>query len=449
MKKILTFLVMLFATVSILSAQTTPKFNYQAVVRDVTNDHNLLMYTDCQVEVKVYKVGETETLYEENLSGTTNRNGMISLIIGENPTKGQLDTIDWSEAYIQATFTANEKVVSTVQTPITAVPYAIHAKNTPREITTQQIVDYLSSPTTTPDDLKAIEQALVDNPNGVKQYLKDTVYNYIKAHKGDVKALALYFLTQVDEQDLNDANNAVSPEVKNKVKQLIKQYAKSDAGKEIAVDVLKYYVSNATLQDAQDLWFAVRNNPNFNTVFNAVKDSVIHYIETHEQLLVDIGLHYIDNATADQVTRVYNYLKTNKPEAYNFLLGKFENYLNYYLSNVYHAVSDACNGPERIDICELQAQVNQIIDTDCDDFESFSVSTSGFAITATVTLNSAATFDATEFEFFYTEGGSDALNTIVATPVTGNDGEFTLDIPTGVTVDKYVAKWRGMCVKEQ
>jgi hypothetical protein len=447
MKKILTFLVMLLATVSIMSAQTTtntPKLNYQAVVRDVNNDHNLLMDTECEVLVKVYTVSQGTVVYQETLSGTTNRNGMLSLVIGENPTLGQLDTIDWTNAYIEATITANEVEVSTIQTPITAVPYAIQAKNAPRELTTEQIVDYLSNAETTPEDLMAIQQAIVDNPNGLKQYLKDTVYNYIKAHASDVKQMTLYFLSKIDDQDLEDAENAVSQEVKDKVKQLIKQYAKSDDGKEIAVDVLKYYVSHGTIDDAKALWHAIRSNSNFNTLFTMAKDSVVEYIKNHPDLVIEIGKAYLQNATADQLNQAYNYLKDHQTAAYDFLVNKFRNYVNYYLTEVYYAVSDKCAvdaGQDRIDICDLQAQVQQILDTNCDEFETFTASNLSGNITFTVALTNMSDFNAAEFEFTV----NDAV--ISVTPVTANPGEFEVNttIATGSTI---VAKWRGMCVKE-
>lgn len=448
MKKILTFLVMLCATVSILSAQTTtnntPKLNYQAVVRDVNNDHNLLMDTDCDVLVKVYSVSQGAVLYEETLQGTTNRNGMISLVIGDNPLTGQLDTIDWTDAYIEATFTADGNEVSTVQTPITAVPYAIQAKNAPRELTTEQIVNYLSSADTKDVDLMAIQQAIVDNPNGLKQYLKDTVYNYIKAHASDVKQMTLYFLSKIDDQDLQDAENAVSQEVKDKVKELIKQYAKSDDGKEIAVDILKYYIAHATVNDAKALWTAIRNNENFNTLFQMAKDSLVEYVKNHPDIVIEVGKAYLENATESQLTQAYNYLKNHETVAYDFLVNKFRNYVNYYLTNVYYAVSDKCAvdaGQERINICDLQAQVQQILDTDCDDFTGVTVTDDAGNLTITVTLNDMSQFDEADFEFFVND------QPISVTASTTNPGDFAVNttIASGSTI---VAKWRGMCTQE-
>lgn len=447
MKKILTFLVMLFATVSILSAQTTPRISYQAVVRDVNNDHNLVMNKTCQVTVNVYDNNSDEVLYTEELEGTTNRNGMIALEIGANDQEGKLAQIDWSNAYIQATFSVNGENVSIVQTPINAVPYALQAGS--YNLTTEQIVKYLRD-VATPEDLKAIQQAIVENDDQLKDYLKDTVINYIKAHPSEVRELGLYFLAQIDQQDLTDANAAVSPEVKAKVKQFIKDYAKSPSGKEIAVDVLKHYLQNATTQDAKALWTAVRSNENFSTVFNAFKDSLTDYIIAHPELVIKVGKAYINNATPEMVYKAYNYLRTHENAAYTYMLNKFENYLYHYLTEVYFAVSDQCASPDRIDICQLQEQVNQILDTDCDDFVSLSVTASQTSgVIATVELAAGLEINAADFEFSYKVGADGTLTTLTKEAISAQPNNFKLiGLPTDLANVIVVAKWRGMCDQE-
>jgi hypothetical protein len=117
MKKFLSVLVLLL-TVVFATAQT-PKINYQAVVRDSHN--RLVANTTIQVEVTVTYSGGT---YSEDLSGTTNANGLLSLEIGGGTN---FNLIDWSTATIQtkAHLPGNEILQDEVN--VTAVPFALYA----------------------------------------------------------------------------------------------------------------------------------------------------------------------------------------------------------------------------------------------------------------------------------------------------------------------------------
>lgn len=117
MKKLLSVLVLLLAVV--FATAQTPKINYQAVVRDSHN--RLVANTTIQVEVTVTYSGGT---YSENLSGTTNANGLLSLEIGGG---NNFNLIDWSTATIQTTahLPGNETLQDAVN--VTAVPFALYA----------------------------------------------------------------------------------------------------------------------------------------------------------------------------------------------------------------------------------------------------------------------------------------------------------------------------------
>lgn len=119
MKKLLSVLVLLLAVV--FATAQTPKINYQAVVRDSHN--RLVTNTTIQVEVTVTYNGGT---YSENLSGTTNANGLLSLEIGGG---SNFNLIDWSTATIQTTahLPGNETLQDVVN--VTAVPLALYANH--------------------------------------------------------------------------------------------------------------------------------------------------------------------------------------------------------------------------------------------------------------------------------------------------------------------------------
>ena len=204
MKKILTFLVMLLCSVSVLMAQEV-KFPYQAVVRD-SKDHNLWNEKPVKVNVVITQNGETK--WEENFTDTTNFNGLLSFNVGEgtpaNCTNCNLELIDWSDnVVIKSTFkdpNDGDREISVVETPVMAVPYALQAKNAPLTLTTPQIVKYISEVKVNDqqNDVDSILDAIVANPNGLKQYCKDTVYHYFMNHKQEMKDLALYFIRMVD-----------------------------------------------------------------------------------------------------------------------------------------------------------------------------------------------------------------------------------------------------------
>lgn len=396
MKKILTFLVMLFATVSILSAQA-PKFNYQAVVRDINNDLNLVVDKVCTVEVEI-REGET-IVHKEVLTDKTNRNGMISLVIGtgalDDTYKRPLDSINWSNASINSTFEVDGETVSLVQTPVMAVPYALQAKEAPLNITTKAICDYIATMDTLPgtNDVDSILAALAANAP-VWKYVKDTVYGTIKANYPKVKDLAIYFLTKATPEDVDAVYDTLSDQAKVKVVEIAKNYLKSDNGKAAVMDVLKYYAGTMDKEDAKALWTSLRNNePVFDTLFNRLKDSLVTYIKNHKDIAIDIAKSWLSTVTTGDIQAAKDYLQTNESELYDFVLGKFKAYFKYYLENVFYAVSDSCtkdNETGRINICAMADDVAHLQGLACPMIKSVVISqnlTADNSYNVVVTMN--------------------------------------------------------------
>lgn len=354
MKKILTFLVMLFVSVSILSAQTVDqqvpqaKFNYQAVVRDQNHDFNLVMNEAVKVTVEIFQVDNADAAYTTTLDGMTNRNGMVSFIIGvQDPIPAN---IDWNNATIKATFKdAEGTTLSEVINPVMPVPLALQSVQDPLEITTEKIVEYLSSENTTGEDVGQIVTALFNNAP-VSKAVKDSIVSYIKSEPATVKDLALYFIGNASVQDAKDAYNAVTPAVKQKLKEMLVDSIK--ANKKLAYEIAEYYLTNTTKAEVNDLWTAARENPQFHDIFNAVRDSAIIYVMNHKELLMTVAEYYIKNVLKYQdVQEIYATLRDDNPVLYTQLKNKFDSYLESYIGDTY---VKTCDG---ITVCDLKEEL--------------------------------------------------------------------------------------------
>lgn len=354
MKKILTFLVMLVASVSFLMAQAPQaKFNYQAVVRDRNHDNNLVMNRTIDVTIEILN-GDNVVYTEPHTGVQTNRNGMVSFVIGTNATAdNNLANLDWSNAVIRATFKEGNTVLSVVKNDVMPVPYALSANVDPLEITTEKIVEYISQANAT--DVNAIFDAMLAN-QAVSDQLKTRIVDYVKTQASLVRELGIYFLGTVTSSDVDQAYDTLTEDVKEKIKDLTVAYLKSANGKEVVYDVLEYYLTNTSKTEVQDLWAAARANANFHEIFNAVRDSVIDYIKAHKDLVKNVAMYYMTVVDEQDVKDLHNYLKTQNPEVYDYMIGKLGDYLNSYLTNEYMAQKE-CNGKT---VCQMQAEIDSL-----------------------------------------------------------------------------------------
>ena len=124
MKKLVTFLVILVMGLTAAMAQSAAKLNYQAVVR--SSDNHLASNETVNVTIDI-KVSGTSVFSETHNAVNTNINGLLNLIIGEGTAQtGDLATIDWAHAVIDATITWGSNTVTT-SNPVYAVPLALSA----------------------------------------------------------------------------------------------------------------------------------------------------------------------------------------------------------------------------------------------------------------------------------------------------------------------------------
>lgn len=351
MKKILTFLVMLVASVSFLMAQAPQaKFNYQAVVRDRNHDNNLVMNRTIDVTIEILN-GDNVVYTEPHTGVQTNRNGMVSFVIGTNATAdNNLANLDWSNAVIRATFKEGNTVLSVVKNDVMPVPYALSANVDPLEITTQKIVDYINDAETTGEDVGQIVTALL-NKTAVSNAVRDSIISYIKTQPVKAKELAIYFLGTVTVNDAKQAFDTLTDEVKQEIKRILVDSIK--ANKALAYDIAADYLKHTTKTEVNELWSAARENPQFHEIFDAVRDSAITYIMNHKELVMNVAEYYIKNVlTYEDVRAIYDTLRDKNPNLYAQLKAKFDEYLASYVGENY---VQACDG---VTLCQLKEELD-------------------------------------------------------------------------------------------
>ena len=129
MKKILTLIILLLATLSLI-AQAPEKIGYQAIIRDHLNH----LVVNQQVGMRIGILKNTTLVYSEIHLAGTNENGLVNIKIGEGETVyGQFDEIEWWEGtyFLQTEVDpgGGTDYELTGTTQLLSVPYALHAKS--------------------------------------------------------------------------------------------------------------------------------------------------------------------------------------------------------------------------------------------------------------------------------------------------------------------------------
>ena len=340
MKKNLTLLMMLAAFVGILSAQSGPKFNYQAVVRNA----DTLVYN--QAMTVTITVSDGTHNFEETHDTTSTQNGFISVVVGDgNLVDGSLAQIDWSKATITAKFDFGVSPAPTSTMQVTPVPYAIYAGGAP--LTTERIANYMKNTLTT-DDARDILNALILHNSNLKNDLEDTIKEYMKAHKDiamDVAKAYLGHINSGDVQELYDAVNA-NTEAKDKLRALLKQYIIDN--RELAKDVVIWYLRNADANDIARAYATVQDIPD--GAKQAFMDYLENYLKTQENrsLLYNFGVYVIKNVTAEEAAQAFAYFEANNNDVKiyvrNILNGYIDEYINvHYPNGINLTAEDAVN----------------------------------------------------------------------------------------------------------
>ncbi|MGE0078625.1 MAG: DUF1566 domain-containing protein [Bacteroidales bacterium] len=127
MKKLFTLLVALLIVGSIF-AQLPQKINYQAVVRNSNNQ--LVCSKDVGIRISLLQgSAEGSAVYEETQTSTTNANGLLTIIIGN---ESSFDAVTWANGpfFIKSEIDLNGGSDYTITgvSPLLSVPYAMYAK---------------------------------------------------------------------------------------------------------------------------------------------------------------------------------------------------------------------------------------------------------------------------------------------------------------------------------
>lgn len=285
MKKLFTLFAMLTLLVS-LNAQT---ISYQAVLRDTIDGQFQLVRNQTGNVVFTVMASQNADWGTQDLKPMrfeTNADGMVNLTVDflaelreAYPTE-EFD-IDWRNNEITATFTytVNEQDKEIVLvTPVTAVPYAIQAKD--GILTTSVITNYINSTA------------------GGEQADFNSVWNAVMRNEQLRK-------------DINDS---------------IVEFLKQKENYEIAKDIIYGYLSQVSSADVREAYNLARS------VDTATKDTIIFvmkdFVNTHHKLVIEALEYYAQTATEEEMRSIYETLKTRVGTTVKDLLYQ---YFNHYM----------------------------------------------------------------------------------------------------------------------
>lgn len=335
MKKILTLFVMLLCGWSVVSAQV-PAFGYQVVVR--TADNELVANTPVNVTIAV--MSGTETLYSEpQTENQTDDLGILNILVG-TVNNAEFAVVDWSKAdtlVTTITVTGGDNAGSIeVKTPILAVPFALQAgKGT---LTTEVIEQYLQTPAGK-EDFDILMAALVANSNGATwEQIKVKLVNYLKNRKDKAVEIVAYYLKNATADDLNELyaaldNNEDKDAIVSKAISLMKTYAIDNRG--YAMELLPAYVAKVTVDDVTPLIEqAIEKLDNMSPeTREQFKDELLPRLEnfaiSHRDLVVRTANYFLGSVTQGQMEQLLNVFKNTAMEQV-FVYNKTFNFLDYY-----------------------------------------------------------------------------------------------------------------------
>lgn len=326
---------MLLCGWSVVSAQV-PAFGYQVVVR--TADNELVANTTVNVTIAVME--GTQTRYSETQNGKqTDDLGILNILVG-TANNADFAVVDWSKAdtlvtTITVTGGDNAGPIE-VKTPILAVPFALQAgKGT---LTTEVIEQYLQTPAGK-EDFDILMAALVANSNGATwEQIKVKLVNYLKNRKDKAVEIVAYYLKNATADDLNELyaaldNNENKDAIVSKAISLMKTYAIDNRG--YAMELLPAYVAKVTVDDVTPLikQAIVKLDNMSPETREQFKDELLPRLEnfaiSHRDLVVRTANYFLGSVTQDQMEQLLNVFKNTAMEQV-FVYNKTFNFLDYY-----------------------------------------------------------------------------------------------------------------------
>lgn len=288
MKKLFTLFAMLTLLVS-LNAQT---ISYQAVLRDTANGKNELLRNQklyATISLLATINGDpTEVTAIDSVPCKTNADGMVDLKINFSDLEGQLSDapdgergrIDWRNNVIIATFEYGESNSIVLETPVTAVPYAVQAKD--GVLTTSVITTYINSTAGGEQaDFASVWNAVMNNDT-VHKAIRDSIVEYMKLKENyeTAKEILYGYLSQVSAADVREAYNRacnIDTVTKDTIISVMKDFVNTHH--KLVIEALEYYAQTATEDEMRTIYETLKTR-----VGTTVKDLLYqyfnHYMET-------------------------------------------------------------------------------------------------------------------------------------------------------------------------
>jgi DNA-binding protein Fis len=331
---------MFVLSVGFLMAQGV--FTYQTVVVD--NQGKLVV--NKEVTAKVTITDGTNTFVQENLTGTTSNNGLLILSVGDK-TDAAFNNMKWENATIQVEYpTVEGATVETDNSRIPAVPYALQSDVA---LNTQMIVDYISSPNTTMDDVDTILKAMKHGtPKTLKESVLNAIVDSVKANYQLSKEVVMDYLahaTKADVAKLYDSlmsNDALVKDMTDTMVQIMKDST------EMVYDILRAYTLDLTETDVNGILNVL--DP---TIKHHMLDKVVGFLETDtaKTILIPVLMDYMTNVTVSEVERLNQAVHANTNGAYDSLINCFNKWMDEYFANYFTGTGN------------VQTLVDQVMDT--------------------------------------------------------------------------------------
>lgn len=342
MKKILTLFTMLVVLASVVSAQSEsetkvgPKINCQAVLRHHDAENNIdTLYHDQTVNVEVVVAASEHVVFREYHNGLmTDENGLVTIPIGQgDDQENSLLNVDWddyAEIYVLVDLGIDGEEPIDFFTRVRAMPYAIQANIGP--ITTEMIAKY-SKFVIRDEDMTAILDAIRENPNGVKDGLKQWVIQYMKENMDIAKDVIEAYLPEFSPAEIHELYDALNtnpnkPELKQKLKEIL------IGSRAVAKDLAIWFMETANAYDIQ------RTYQTFQAVPTATKQAawtkLVEYMTSSSESrmpVYDLGLYLIEEITAEEAGAAYQVLKEDNTVVKNRMRDIIDSYVDLYLAD--------------------------------------------------------------------------------------------------------------------
>ena len=342
MKKTLLLIALVLCCATTIFAQNN-KISYQAVVRDTEN--KLVANKDVTVTVKIFDGDVQQPAYTQTYENVhTNLNGLISLLIGPAQPNEAWNSIQWNQARIETTVTLDNTSLGTLKMPLTAVPYALYAKEiSPDAVVVTEIYNKMF----------VDSNALAGQITNLDSKLTSKIHEDSVALAGQITTLNTNLTNEIN--NLKAADNALSTRIKADSANLKNNYyIKSDINTKFA-DTAKYALKSSLAEVAfNGSYNSLNNKPAINNATLTIKQGETSLgtftANASQDVTITVPPAQVQSDWNQSTTTAVDYIK-NKPTN----LSQFTNDAGYLKCD------DDCIGTLQNRITALEQQLAYII----------------------------------------------------------------------------------------